>query len=83
MSLIGRLSVAEVNVCLDNLALSNAKKDKGGMKKSLQMLLRNLSALEQVQYRQTEGQTDRQTDRQRDRQTDRQTDRSTMYRMQQ
>jgi DNA ligase-4 len=45
----GRLSIAEVNASLDDLALSNVKKDKGGMKKSLQTLLRNLSALEQVQ----------------------------------
>jgi DNA ligase-4 len=43
----GRLSIAEVNASLDDLALSNVKKDKGGMKKSLQTLLRNLSALEQ------------------------------------
>ena len=44
--LIARLSVTEVNTCLDELALSNAKRDNGGMKKSLQILLKNLGALE-------------------------------------
>ena len=42
-----RLTVAEVNQYLDDLALSNAKRDRSGMKKALQLLLRNTSALEQ------------------------------------
>ena len=41
------LTVAQVNQYLDDLALSNAKKDRAGMKKALQLLLRNTSALEQ------------------------------------
>ena len=41
------LSMEEVNQCLDELALSNVTKDRGGVKKSLQYLLRNTSAQEQ------------------------------------
>ena len=39
--------VAQVNQYLDDLALFNAKKDRPGMRKALQLLLRNTSALEQ------------------------------------
>lgn len=39
--------VAQVNQYLDDLALSNVKKDRPGMRKALQLLLRNTSALEQ------------------------------------
>ena len=42
-----RLTVAEVNGYLDDLADSNLKKDRPGVKRALQMLLRNASALEQ------------------------------------
>ena len=43
----GSLMVAQVNQYLDDLALSNVKKDRPGMRKALQLLLRNTSALEQ------------------------------------
>ena len=36
-----------MNQYLDDLALSNAKKDRPGVKRALQLLLRNTSALEQ------------------------------------
>ena len=36
-----------MNQYLDDLALSNVKKDRPGMKKALQLLLRNTSAVEQ------------------------------------
>jgi DNA ligase-4 len=39
--------VAEVNEHLDNLAMAHTKKDRPNLKKSLQLLLRNTSALEQ------------------------------------
>lgn len=42
-----RLSVAQVNEYLNDLADSNTKKDRAGVKKALQLLLRNTSALEQ------------------------------------
>ena len=42
-----RLSVAQVNEFLDDLAMSHTKKDRPGMKKALQLLLRNTSAMEQ------------------------------------
>lgn len=41
------LTVAQVNQYLDDLAMSNTKKDRPGVKKALQMLLRNTSAMEQ------------------------------------
>ena len=41
------LTVAEVNQYLDDLAQSNVKKDRPGVKKALQLLLRNTSAVEQ------------------------------------
>lgn len=41
------LTVAQVNQYLNDLAMSNAKKDRPGMRKALQLLLRNTSALEQ------------------------------------
>ena len=41
------LTVAEVNQYLDNMAQSNVKKDRPGVKRALQLLLRNTSALEQ------------------------------------
>ena len=36
-----------MNQYLDDLAMSNTKKDRPGMRKALQLLLRNTSALEQ------------------------------------
>ena len=39
--------VSQVNKYLDDLAMSNTKKDRAGMRKALQLLLRNTSALEQ------------------------------------
>ena len=39
--------VSQVNEYLDDLAMSNTKKDRAGMRKALQLLLRNTSALEQ------------------------------------
>ena len=39
--------VSQVNQYLDDLAMSNTKKDRPGMRKALQLLLRNTSALEQ------------------------------------
>ena len=39
--------VSQVNQYLDDLAISNTKKDRPGMRKALQLLLRNTSALEQ------------------------------------
>ena len=39
--------MAEINEFLDNLATSHVKKDRPGMKKALQLLLRNTSAMEQ------------------------------------
>ena len=39
--------MAEVNGYLDDLADSNTKRDRPGVKKALQLLLRNTSALEQ------------------------------------
>ena len=41
------LTVDQVNHYLDDLAMSNTKKDRPGMRKALQLLLRNTSALEQ------------------------------------
>ena len=41
------MTLAQVNQYLDNLALSNVKKDRAGMKKALQLLLRNTTAQEQ------------------------------------
>ena len=41
------LMVAQVNQYLDDLAMSNTKKDRPGMRKALQLLLRNTSGLEQ------------------------------------
>lgn len=41
------LMVSQVNEYLDDLAMSNTKKDRAGMRKALQLLLRNTSALEQ------------------------------------
>ena len=41
------LTLAQVNQYLDDLALSNVKKDRPGVKKALQLLLRNTSAIEQ------------------------------------
>ena len=41
------LMVSQVNQYLDDLAMSNTKKDRPGMRKALQLLLRNTSALEQ------------------------------------
>ena len=41
------LTVAQVNQYLDDLANGNTSKDRAGMKKALQLLLRNTSALEQ------------------------------------
>lgn len=41
------LTLRHVNQYLDQLALSNVKKDRAGVKKALQMLLRNTSAQEQ------------------------------------
>ena len=46
-SAVCSLTVAEVNQYLDDLALSNTKKDRPGVKKALQLLLRNTSGLEQ------------------------------------
>lgn len=43
----GSLTIAQVNQYLDDLALSNTKKDRPGVKRALQLLLRNTSALEQ------------------------------------
>eukprot|EP00731_Ephydatia_muelleri_P033438 Em0029g44a len=43
----GSLTVAQVNQYLDDLANGNTSKDRAGMKKALQLLLRNTSALEQ------------------------------------
>eukprot|EP00731_Ephydatia_muelleri_P033435 Em0029g41a len=43
----GSLTVAQVNQYLDDLANGNTSKDRTGMKKALQLLLRNTSALEQ------------------------------------
>jgi len=42
------LSVANVNSYLNDLCMANTKRDRPAMKKALQMLLRNTSALEQV-----------------------------------
>lgn len=44
---IDRLTVAEVNEYLDNLAAAHTKKERPNTKKALQLLLRNTSALEQ------------------------------------
>ena len=41
------LSVAQINQYLDDLALSNVKKDRMGTKRALQVMLRNTSAQEQ------------------------------------
>ena len=41
------LTVAQVNQYLDDLANGNTSTDRAGMKKALQLLLRNTSALEQ------------------------------------
>ena len=41
------LTIAQVNQYLDDLAMANVKKDRPGMKKALQLLLRNTSAIEQ------------------------------------
>lgn len=43
----GKLTIAQVNEFLGDLAMSHTKKDRPGMKKALQLLLRNTSALEQ------------------------------------
>lgn len=40
--------VADVNNYLNDLCMANTKRDRPAMKKALQMLLRNTSALEQV-----------------------------------
>jgi len=40
--------VADVNNYLNDLSMANTKRDRPAMKKALQMLLRNTSALEQV-----------------------------------
>ena len=44
---VHRLTVTQVNEFLDELAMSHVSKDRPGMKRVLQMLLRNTSALEQ------------------------------------
>ena len=41
------LTVSQINDYLDQLALSNLKKDRPGVKKAIQILLRNTSAQEQ------------------------------------
>ena len=41
------LSVAQINQYLDDLVLSNVKKDRMGVKRALQLMLRNTSAHEQ------------------------------------
>ena len=41
------LTLSQINQYLDQLALSNVKRDRAGVKKALQMLLRNTSAQEQ------------------------------------
>ena len=41
------LSIAQVNQYLDDLALSHVKKDKPGVKRAIQLMLRNTSAQEQ------------------------------------
>ena len=41
------LTVAQVNEYLDQMAMSNLKKERAGMKKAMQLLLRNTSAQEQ------------------------------------
>ncbi len=41
------LTVSQVNQYLNDLAMSNAKKERAGVKKALQLLLRNTSAMEQ------------------------------------
>eukprot|EP00731_Ephydatia_muelleri_P008253 Em0004g591a len=43
----GSLTIVQVNQYLDDLANGNTSKDRAGMKKALQLLLRNTSALEQ------------------------------------
>ncbi|XP_065897200.1 DNA ligase 4-like isoform X2 [Dysidea avara] len=43
----GSLTVANVNSYLNDLCMANTKRDRPAMKKALQMLLRNTSALEQ------------------------------------
>ncbi|XP_064401547.1 DNA ligase 4-like isoform X2 [Halichondria panicea] len=43
----GSLTVSQVNQYLNDLAMSNAKKERAGVKKALQLLLRNTSAMEQ------------------------------------
>lgn len=42
------LNLLEVNRYLDDVAVANTKRERGDMKTSLQILLRNTSALEQV-----------------------------------
>ena len=44
---LSSLTMAQVNQHLDDLALSNVKKDRAGVKKSLRLLLRNTTAQEQ------------------------------------
>lgn len=41
------LTVSQVNSYLDDLAMCNVKRDRPGVKKALQLLLRNTSAIEQ------------------------------------
>ena len=41
------LTLTQINQYLDQLALSNVKKDRAGVKKAIQLLLRNTSAQEQ------------------------------------
>ena len=41
------LTLSQINQYLDQLALSNVKKDRPGVKRTLQQLLRNTSAQEQ------------------------------------
>ena len=45
--LLVSLSIAQVNQYLDDLALSHVKKDKPGVKRAIQLMLRNTSAQEQ------------------------------------
>lgn len=43
----GTMTIQEVNTCLDKIAASNAAKEKAGVKKNLEHMLRNMSAREQ------------------------------------
>ena len=45
---VNSLTIADVNNYLNDLSMANTKRDRPAMKKALQMLLRNTSALEQV-----------------------------------